>query len=496
LYPKLVAIVQILPNNDILPVRAIYGEDKNVYNIGINYATSETPLWYTLLDVIVFKLLTGKVPKILRSISFRPIGIQEGLKSIEIPGGLKLSPSDDFIKSLIEYRREIQIKRDAYAKGTLEYAQLDTIQNQLKIVANATSYGIFIEIISEDTPRKNVDVYGLRHFKADVNKTERFGAFFNPIIATMLTSGARLMLGMAEAWLLQHNGYYAFCDTDSMAVSPRHWLQLQKFFQPLNPYNSSEPILKLEYDQRDEHGDRQDLWFYGISTKRYVLYRIVNGQPSIVKDGWSSHGLGHLLHGNGEDDETRESWEKELWIKIIKYANGELSEDELCEEYSGEYAVSKYAVTKPSLHRRLRAINQGKAYSKQVKPYNFVLIGQPAGLNEKGEPIHPITKFTKRIQVAPFQPFIDYNTGKHYSEGTHLYWKTLPDTIREYLNHPESKFRNGHETGTMKRRHLRIAKINYIGKEANELEETEILGINEESYVKYSPTNNRRLKQA
>jgi len=52
------------------------------------------------------------------------------------------------------------------------------------------------------------------------NKTEKFGQFFNPIIATIVTSGARLMLAMAEAWLEDHGGYYAFCDTDSMVVSP------------------------------------------------------------------------------------------------------------------------------------------------------------------------------------------------------------------------------------------------------------------------------------
>ena len=39
----------------------------------------------------------------------------------------------------------------------------------------------------------------------------------------------------------------------------------------------------------------------------------------------------------------------------------------------------------------------------------------------------------------------------------------------------------------MKRRHLFITKdqINYLGKEANEIEETEILGVTEDTYVRY-----------
>jgi hypothetical protein len=298
------------------------------------------------------------------------------------------------------------------------------------------------------------------------------------------------MLAMIEAWLQEHGGYYAFCDTDSMAVSPRHWKPLQAFFQSLNPYDSTEPLLKLEYDDRDENGQRLDLWFYGISAKRYVLYRTINCEPSIVEDGWSSHGLGHLLHGNNEEDESiRDKWEKELWIRIIKYAYDELSEDELCEMYSGEYAVSKYAVSKPNLHRRLREINRQKGICKQIKPFNFVLVGQPEEVSDNDEPIHPITRFTRRIEEAPFQPFIDYNTGKRYTSGSQLYWKPLSTIIREYLNHPESKFGNGHETGRMKRRHLHIQKghIRYIGKEADEIEETEVLGACGENYVHYSP---------
>jgi hypothetical protein len=271
-----------------------------------------------------------------------------------------------------------------------------------------------------------------------------------------------------------------------MAVSPFHWKPLQAFFQSLNPYDSTEPLLKLEYDDRDENGRLLDLWFYGVSAKRYVLYRIINGEPSIIEDGWSSHGLGHLLHGNKEDDDgIRNKWERELWTRIVDCANVELSEEELCEAYSGEYAVTKYAVTTPHLHQRLREINQGKGILKQMKPFNFVLVGQPEEVSDTGEPIHPITRFTNRIEEAPFQPFIDYYTGKRYPGGSQLYWKPLSTIVREYLNHPEAKFEIGSTRGKMKRRHLYVVQgqISYIGKEAHEIEQTEVLGISE--YVEY-----------
>jgi len=48
------------------------------------------------------------------------------------------------------------------------------IQNQPKILANATSYGIFIEVVTEDRPA-SVRAYGLSTFDAKVKKTEEFG---------------------------------------------------------------------------------------------------------------------------------------------------------------------------------------------------------------------------------------------------------------------------------------------------------------------------------
>jgi len=483
LYPKLVTIVKIQPEDNIVPARAHYGEDKNVYNIGINYVTSQIPLWYTLPDVIASMLLTGRAPKILRAISFRPQGFQRDLKPIEVPGGITIAPETNFIKSLIEYRKRIQEKRDD-AKDRAQRERFNVIQNQLKILANATSYGIFIEVITEDKPTA-VRAYGLSTFDAKVKKTEEFGEFFNPILATMITSGARLMLAIAEAWLEQHGGYYAFCDTDSMAVSPFHWKPLRTFFQSLNPYDSADPILKLEHDERDTNGNLLNLWFYGISAKRYVLYRMRDNDPVLVKDGWSSHGLGHLLHGNRENEEAREKWEQKLWIKILHAAKGDISEKELSDGYSGEYAVSKYAVTTPSLHRRLKTINGHNPYSKQIKPFNFVLIGQPTEMND-GKLIHPITKFTGRTEEAPFQPFIDYNMCQRYSRGTELYWKTLQSVIHDYLNHSERKFKNGWENGNLRRWKLKVRNLAYIGKETNEIEETEILAINENSYIEYS----------
>ena len=51
---------------------------------------------------------------------------------------------DDFFKRLIELRQAVKRRRDA-ASGA-EKDALDAEQNALKIAANATSYGVFVEI--------------------------------------------------------------------------------------------------------------------------------------------------------------------------------------------------------------------------------------------------------------------------------------------------------------------------------------------------------------
>jgi hypothetical protein len=475
LWQQMVVIVQVQPDDDVLPVRAHYG-DIRVYNIGFNHLTSPDPLWYTLSDVLASKVLIGRSPKILRAIRFVPKGRQNDLRSIQIVGGSIVSPQEDLFIRLRELRRKAQKDRDLEPRTSPEREKLDTIQNELKTVANATSYGIFIEINTEDR-KCEADVYGLEHYRTKTSKHEQFGRFFHPIISTALTSGARLLLAVAETWLQQHHGYHTFCDTDSMAVSPFHWKKLQQLFEPLNPM-PGEPFLKLEDENYDENEQLRDLWFYGISAKRCVLYNLdEKGEPVPVK--WSSHGLGHLLH------DKQDTWEKQLWTNILRHALRKILKEQLLEQYVNDYAVARLALTTPHLLRRVKALNERNPPSKQVKPYNFVLVGSSTMTSENGEPIIPLTQFTSKYDQAPYQPLIDANSGKLYDEATELYWKKLDKTVKDYIDHPESKFDNGNHCGTMVRRPLTVQAVRYIGKESNELEDAEILGVNNESYLEY-----------
>jgi hypothetical protein len=56
----------VKPDNDILPVRAVYNEVTQ--NIGNNYLTSDKPIWFAGPDLIASMIRTGKAPHIIRAV--------------------------------------------------------------------------------------------------------------------------------------------------------------------------------------------------------------------------------------------------------------------------------------------------------------------------------------------------------------------------------------------------------------------------------------------
>jgi hypothetical protein len=204
----LTTLVQLCPSDDILPVRARYGGE-NASNIGVNRLTSDTPLWYTLADVIAAKLLGGgKAPVILQAVRFDPDGMQTDLRPIDIAGNpdFHVEPATtDFYRRVIDLRQTVKVNRDA-TKGA-EKARLNGEQQALKILANATSYGIFIEMIVNDLEKAEVlKGYGVdgREFPVTTKKYEEPGFFFHPLLATLITGAARLMLALAGLGILRH----------------------------------------------------------------------------------------------------------------------------------------------------------------------------------------------------------------------------------------------------------------------------------------------------
>jgi hypothetical protein len=96
---------------------------------------------YTILDAIASVRLTGKVPRVLQAIRLVPEGTLPGLRPTVLQNVLRIDPRrQDFFQAVIEERKRLPQRADLSA---VERERLDAF---LKLLANATSYGIFAEM--------------------------------------------------------------------------------------------------------------------------------------------------------------------------------------------------------------------------------------------------------------------------------------------------------------------------------------------------------------
>ena len=333
---QLTTLVLLPPDHDLVPVRAKYDGKSNT--IGLNHLTCTQPLWYTLADCVAAKILSGKTPKIEEAVTFSPGEPQDGLQPINLFGNerYRVDPLHDDV-----FKRFVDLRDGAKDNG-------DPAQQAIKIIANATSYGIFIEINRDDAPKAEpIDVYGPNTGRiTTTNKAlEEPGRYFNPIIGVLITGGARLMLAIAERLVQDAELEWVFCDTDSIAIARPDDMSENEFrsraqsviewFEALNPYEKAGSILQIE-DVNYRVDDRETiepLFAFAISAKRYVLFNLdINGRPIIRKA--SAHGLGHLLPPYSDADAPTsipapvvplgeigvERWQYDLWYKIIDAA--------------------------------------------------------------------------------------------------------------------------------------------------------------------------------
>lgn len=433
IWKKITILVELEPREYILPVRTKYGEKSNMHTIGINKLIYKGSLWYALPDVISHKILTGKSPKIKRAIKFIPLGKQVSLEKTKILGTDFDPNEDNFIKRLVEERQKLKLINKSKAQA-------------LKIMANATTYGIFIQLDPDDE-KQELEVYSNKNFFSEEAKWEKQGEFFNPIISVFTTSGARLLLSMAEKFVESKNYNHAYMDTDSIFVKPKIAGELSEFFQPLNPYNKDTTFLKIE---------KKNKWFYGISSKRYVLYDLKGKEIIIdedIKEGnYKLHGLGHLTNPFSKE---KKNWFVDIWKDILRLHYNQISEKDLIEKYSKFFAISKMTISNQNI------LNWFKK-NKEVQPFNFFLRGIGAKKDVK-----PITSFSKEPQTKVYEEFVNLETGE-VMQGEE-YWKTLDKEIIRYIDHKESKFEG--DVGLLKRRHLKPKSIEYIGKESNKIKQ-------------------------
>jgi hypothetical protein len=524
-WPRLVGIAQLVPDGDILPVRARYSHAPG-WNIGINPLHADEPMWFSIADLMASKLLTGRPPRITRALRVVAPGTSDGLRPVTLRGDVDVdSASDDFFRVVIEERHRIKALRS-------DDPDAERTQAFLKVVANAGGYGIHAQIDRHDLPagqREAVTVYGLdaEPFICRVVAPESPGEWCFPPIATAITGAARLMLAMLERWVTDAGGTWVFCDTDSMAIvaTPTGGLvpcpggpeqldsaravralshlevdEIRARFDRLNPYdpNLAVDLLKI---------DATDVECFAISAKRYALFRRTRGgdiaidrlaEDSDVDVDYdlqvtkrSEHGLGHLINPIDPDAGDR-NWIRDTWRWILQQ---ELGVPVVEPAWLNQPALTRVTVSSRTLLRPFADWNHDKAYVDQIKPANFLLAAQAHPLQ------NPRVDLQRFRLIAPYDNHPDkwhqldwrnlYNpTGPTYSiepshdretfAGRAIMVKTYGDVIADYRVHPETTFLDcdgrvcgRHTTGVLRRRPVHAASITYIGKEANRLDDVE-----------------------
>jgi hypothetical protein len=511
-WSRLAVLVQLRPDGDILPVRARYGAGPSK-NIGVNRLTSEKPLWFTLADVLASKFLAGKTPMIDQAIAFEPGPAQSDLKPVDIAGRpeYRVDPGADFYRRVIELRQEVKARRDTAT--AVAKARLDSEQLALKILANATSYGIFIELIVEDLAATETltcycaDGVG---FPVKASAHETPGAYFHPLLGTLITGAARLMLALGERQVIDQGPDWIFCDTDSLAIAKADYMDGEEFlrraravsdwFAPLNPYAVKGPLLQVEdinfaEGHVDDWSAAPPLYGFAVSDKRYALFNLTeDGRPVIRKA--SAHGLGHLLPPYADSDPASRSariakirvdlWQEDLWTRIINAvlggATGAL--DLEADPRLSAPAAMRHGASTPELVGGFATYNAGRPYGEQVRPFNFLLLFQVLRLEQLAAiDSDALAWWTlHRRDPSPAAPF-DKDPAKAARQAFDRSLRDTPIPIRwlqsyartlsKYHLHPEAKFLGGDwtEAGALRRRHVLAIAFPAIGKEADHLEE-------------------------
>ncbi|MGI0055878.1 MAG: hypothetical protein ACREAK_00730 [Nitrosarchaeum sp.] len=465
-WKNMLTICKIVPDEDVLPVRSDYSE--SILNVGLNHLRSSdgTTLWFTLLDLIASKL-TGKTPKIIEAVTFVPEGIQSGLRDVEILPGITLKKGEDLFKRLIEQRFAIQKQNKDKTSNQ--------IQKILKIIANSTCYGKFIQLDTRNTIlEKKVTVHGLDSFDTQTSKIENPAKYFHPIISVFLTAGSRLILAAAEHLLEQNKGYMMYCDTDSVFVSPDHAKLIQDFFKPLNPYSEDIDMFKI---QKEDNIELKDVTCLAFSSKRYVVYDKSGDSITIYK--YSNHALGHYVVID----------HKQFWHDIILLNYHPEKESEILSKYETSYAISELMISQYSFLKSFDGVNQEKKYSERIKPYDIVLVGTASRKDSEGRPIVPfVPKNGSNYDEIPFMSFVS-KSGAIYPNSDSFdsveYWKKMSNVFSEYRSHRESKL--DCIDGITKRKHLVFGKesIKYVGKEIHELESSSVFGVFKDNSITY-----------
>lgn len=512
---KFFALVQ--PDGDIFPVRTVY--DGTTQNIGNNYLTSDTPIWFAGPDLVASKLLTGKAPKILRAIRMVPHGKQAGMMSVNLRGSMvEIDPyKDDLFRKVIEQRKLHKSDKALYY--------------WLKILANSI-YGFFVELIPE-IRNKNVPVRvfsGDKKFPDSSDVIENPGAWFFAPLASLITSSGRLLLAMTEASVKEKQGSYLFCDTDSLAIVSSEnggslnvsgsegvriltWKEVRNIadrFSSLNPYDrkivkgSILNLVDANYIDSDPQESQRQLYGYSIAAKRYALYEKIGKKDIKIVDP-KAHGVGFLYPPKDSSKEWISDipeWISEMWDYIIR---GSLNLDRKIPAWINMPQMMRLTITTCNVLKLLGAWEIARPYNFLLLPMVDPLFGY-AFYRRSNEKVLLVCPFSSKQDQWFDLECVNIHDGKKYRmvdcsrnidvSPNVVFPSQFARLLIEYQEHSEAKSLGpdaesctAETSGLLKRAHIVAGDLRYVGKETDrKWEEGDDLSLFEFKNTEYGRT--------
>jgi hypothetical protein len=500
---------RIIPEGDILPVRSVYGSKSGTCNIGLNALHWKQPMWIAGPDLIASVLLSGHTPHVLEAFRIVPHGKQCGLKPIELRGAISVDPrKEDFFTRVIEYRKQNKTN--------------DRLQYFLKILANSTSYGTYLELNPVKinvSNRPKITVYSGEHvFKQPApNTIEQPGIFYFPLLGALITSGGRLLLAMIERCVRDAGGTYLCCDTDALiivankaggpvqmpdgassvkALSWREVEELRSRFDSLSPYNPKivPHLLRLTDENYDKNGAQHQLFGLSIAAKRYALYTTKCGLPccshrkcvAIVDP--KAHGL-IFFAPNDERESGLPKWWWELWRFLLALEFKQIIEPEskvlmvagrvISAETAADIEGLPSWISLPAMMKmRISTPHYFEQMKSKASPFGFVLHPRTSDKLK----LTLLTPFNKNRAAWLHSRCINTHDGKSHrlDKLSRRDVITLGDVLCGYIQHPEIKSLGpdgekckGYTRGLLLRIIINGGLQHCIGKEVSRFEQGE-----------------------
>jgi hypothetical protein len=500
LWPELRFFALVKPQKHILPVRTMY--NGSTQNIGNNYLSSSKPIWVAGPDLIASAIQTGSAPEVIRAIRIVLRGKQPEMQPVNLRGMVEIDPyKDDLFKHTIEQRKLHKSDKD--------------LQYWLKVFANSM-YGFFAEINPEPTPeRKPVKIHWYSgeddHTPSKrVHVEEKQGHWYAPYLASLITSGGRLLLAMLEQSVVNAGGTHAWADTDALAIvssrkggSLRHvpgcsgiralsWSTVRRItdkFESLNPYDRAAVpgsilnCVDANFENYDPNCPRRQLLGFSIAAKRYTLYERSGNEVSIVDP--KAHGLGYLYPPadspkNWHDSHEAPRWIYDFWEYLLRIAPQLEGKPP---SWRARPQMMRMTVTTFNV---LKSLHEWEGF----RPYNFFLLpvlaagGYPMNINpEHFRLVAPFesdqTKWAhlKCINIGDPKDERIYGLTTSFTSseyGRKAVVETFENLFHRYTQHPEAKSLGpdgepckSDTRGLLGRSHITAGRHRRIGKESD-----------------------------